>query len=557
MKKVYIACIILSLIFLCNLNAQVQTVGLFTHQSGSEDDGYVLFAPFTSDTTFLIDKCGRLVHKWGSAYTPGLDAYILPDGSLLRAGHYPNIVFDQSAGSEGGIIERYDWNGNLLWHYVVCNATETQNHDIYPMPNGNILLAVWEVISDSEALASGRDPSNLGSSLWSGKIIELEPVGTDSAIIVWQWRFWDHLVQDYDSAKPNYGVVADHPELLNLNYANISFYGPAYTDWLHLNQVTYNPKLDQIMISSHNLSEIYILDHSTTISQAATHTGGTHNKGGDFLYRWGNPAAYNRGVLADEKLFQQHDPTWITIGKYANQILIFNNGLGRPGGNASSVDIINPPVDSFGNYALTSGQAYEPDSLAWTYQSTNPGSFFSAYMGGAQILPNGNILISEAMEGNLFEIDSSKNIVWKYIDPIEGNLRLSQDSEVTYSENATYRCTFYPSSYSGFAGLNLSRGTAPIEQNPLAYSCDLNTGIASINLNTEVAQIFPNPADTKVTIKMGDLNSIIINDITGRKIVNKKLAHTNEAFINTSDLPSGIYILCVNGSQNRKIVVKH
>ena len=233
-RHFYVRISSLLVLFFLKINAHGQTVGLLSHLSGSEDDGYVLFSPQASDSTYLIDKCGRLVHKWGSSYKPGLDFYFLPDGTLLRTGNYPNPVFD-GIGSAGGIIERYDWNNNLLWHYVVSDPTQIQNHDICYMPSGNILVAIWEVISDSAALANGRKPSLLGTSLWSAKIIEIQPIGTDSAKVVWTWRVWDHLVQDYDASKPNYGVVADHPELLNLNYVNTAATGATNPDWLHFN----------------------------------------------------------------------------------------------------------------------------------------------------------------------------------------------------------------------------------------------------------------------------------------------------------------------------------
>ena len=42
-------------------------------------------------------------------------------------------------------------------------------------------------------------------------INEVEPVCLDSGIIVWEWHAIDHLIQDHDSTKANYGVVADHP----------------------------------------------------------------------------------------------------------------------------------------------------------------------------------------------------------------------------------------------------------------------------------------------------------------------------------------------------------
>lgn len=59
-----------------------------------------------------------------------------------------------------------------------------------------------------------------------------------------------------------------------------------------MNGIDYNPVLDQIALSTHNLNEWYIIDHSTTTAEAATSSGGNSGKGGDLLYRWGNPAAY-------------------------------------------------------------------------------------------------------------------------------------------------------------------------------------------------------------------------------------------------------------------------
>ena len=116
--------------------------------------------------------------------------------------------------------------------------------------------------------------------------------------------------------------------------------------------------LDQIVLSVHGFSEIWVIDHSTTTSQAASHSGGNSGKSGDLLYRWSNPQAYDSGNAADQKLFVQHDARWIETGLPGeNHILIFNNGQGRPEGNYSSVDEIVPPVNSDGSYALAVGSA--------------------------------------------------------------------------------------------------------------------------------------------------------------------------------------------------------
>ncbi len=554
-RNFHVSILLVGILFFGHTSAQAQTVGLLSHLSGSEDDGYVLFSPEASDTTYLVDKCGRLVHTWYCNYTPGLDYYLLADGTLLRTGNYHNAVFNAIGGTAGGLIERFDWNSNLLWYYIISSPTETQNHDVCYLPNGNILVDVWEVISDSAALANGRRPIYIGSDgVWTAKIVELQPIGTDSAKIVWTWRVWDHLIQDYDSTKPNYGVVADHPELLNFNYVNLSAIAATNPDWLHFNAITYNPALDQVMISFHNNDEIYIIDHSTDSAQAASHTGGAHNKGGNFLYRWGNPGAYNRGTTADIKFFQQHDPIWIPYGPYANQIMVFNNGYGRGTlavDNASSVDIIAPPVDSAGNYAIASGEPYGPTSLSWTYETGH--SFYSQFMGGAQPLTNGDVLICNAMKGQLFEIDAAKQIDWNYQNPVNAGVPVIQGT-TTLNNASVYRCTFYPSSYSGFAGQTLVAGD-PIELHPLAGTCDLN-GVPVLAKAATVS-IMPNPANNSVTIETNGLSTVQLMDITGRIFISTSYNRAASAEINTSDLADGMYIICINGTNYQRLVVQH
>ena len=254
---------------------------------------------------------------------------------------------------------------------------------------------------------------------------------------MWEWHVWDHLIQDYDATKANYGVVANHQELIDINY------GSATADWLHTNSIDYNEKFDQILLSIHNFNEIWVIDHSATTKEAVGHTGGNSGKGGDLLYRWGNPLVYRAGTENDQKLFGQHDPRWIEPGcPGEGNILMFNNGLWRPGLAYSSVDEITPPVDSNGDYSLEAGSAYGPEEPIWSYTAENPTDFYSYMISGAQRIANGNTVICDGKKGIFFEVTSEKETVWEYINPYP-----------TQTINAVFKIESYPSNYSGLANL--------------------------------------------------------------------------------------------------------
>jgi hypothetical protein len=346
------------------------------------------------------------------------------------------------------------------------------------MPNGNILAMAVEKKSYEECIAAGFNPRSLRDrELFPERIIEIKPTGRKGGEIVWQWHVWDHLIQENDPAKPNYGKVADHPERISVDVNGRS----TKAFWNHMNSIDHNPKLDQILLSVRGCSEIWIIDHSTTTEEAAGHTGGRYRKGGDLLYRWGNPAAYGRGDARDQVLFQQHDAQWIVPGcPGEGNILIFNNGLNRlpPGENArqdmrqravgkgsgySSVDEIVPPMDKKGNYILEGGAAYGPAKLKWTYVAESPADFFAEAISGCQRLPNGHTLICDGTSGVFFEVTPKGETVWKYVNPVVRTGPLSQGhtpglDHRGHKWNAVFKIHRYAPDTPGLAGRDLTPG---------------------------------------------------------------------------------------------------
>ena len=518
------------------------TIGIISNSSDSFN-GYTLFT--LSTRVFLIDNCGQVINEWTSTYPPGNAVYLLEDGSILRAGRTDSDII--TMGGAGGVIEKYDWDGNLTWQFFYDSSTQRQHHDIYPMPNGNVLILAATIMTSDEAIQAGRNPAMLnGNALYNEQIIEVTPVGSSGATIVWEWNIKDHLIQDFDSTKDNFGNVAENPNKLDINF---TFDGDDTANWLHINSIQYDETLDQIVLSSRNLSEVFIIDHSTSTAQAATGSGGIYGKGGDLLYRWGNPQSYRQGSEADRKLYGQHFPHFIRNSSSDNgKIILFNNGRGRSP-SFSEVFVIDPPMDSPGFYTYTSGTSYGPSLPEYVYTDPDPLNFFSSIISGAQRLPNGNTLIMEGTKGRIFEIDSDDNVVWEYFIPVSSTTgtQMAQGTDPTSFQNSSFRALRYALGYSAFNGRDLTAGL-PLETNP-----DINTCLSILSndgFDESYVSIYPNPTSDVININTSSVIDMIeVYTLAGGKV----LERGNTKNINLQSLETGVYFIRVYSEGNTVI----
>jgi len=210
-------------------------------------------------------------------------------------------------------------------------------------------------------------------------------------------------------------------------------------------------------VSLRNFSEVWIIDHSTTTKEAAGRTGGRSGKGGDLLYRWGNPRVYRAGTTQEQQLYGQHDSHWIPKGlSGAGHVLIYNNGDTRPGSRYSSIEEIVLPVDANGRYALGPDKKYGPARPVWSYSAPNPTDFYSVNISGVQRLPNGNTLICAGAPGIIFEITPQNRVVWQYNLPPFGGRGGPNARNV-------FRAYRFGPDFPAFAGKTLNEGK-PLEE---------------------------------------------------------------------------------------------
>jgi Arylsulfotransferase (ASST) len=429
--------------------------GLRVHEPGAQP-GWTLVAPLNSKSIHLIDLDGKVVHTWETGYVPGGSTALLPNGDLLRCAQEPdNPRFH--GGGIGGRIEELDWDGKVVWSWKLCGPDLTQHHEALPLPNGHVMLIAWEYHSREELIAHGRVPEECGEEgLWTDVLLEVKPVLPDGGEIVWKWRVWDHLVQDFDARKPDYGKPAAEPGRFDLNgdvkakpkepkeseeearrreeqeaamraigYAGGKEPKPSDSkekklepDWMHVNGVSYDAARDLLVVSSPHACEIWVLDHSTTTAEAATASGGRRGHGGEMLWRWGNPRNYGAGGEADQRLFYQHNPTWLPGP--TPRLLVFDNGQNRPGDDFSEVLELTLPFDETRGFTRGPGQAFGPAEPSWRY--ADPADFYSGFISGAQRLPNGDTLICSGAPGRVFEVTPDGRIVWDWRSTLGGEV---------------------------------------------------------------------------------------------------------------------------------------
>ena len=442
--SVIILLILISLLTSCNSDETIEIItesapitqsNITIYDENKLTDDYIFISPFRENTSFLIDRLGNILHRWSSSKSVFM-AYLREDGSAVRS-ITTGIDNGINLGGNTGAIEVIDKNNNLIWEWTLDTPTDVLHHDIALLPNGNILASVWTVKDRIEAIENGRDPSTIiDDKLVIDRIIEIEPIGTNQANIVWEWSVWDHLVQDFDASKFNFGDISTG-RLFDINQSSEG------VNFTHGNGLDYIPSLDQIILNSRVLNEFIIIDHNTSTAQAATNTGGRYNRGGDILFRWGNPASYNSGTINDQQLHDQHDATFVGNNSFSRgTFLVFDN---QDDLTFSTIKEININVTADGFYDNIPISGNNPTAPIWTYSSPE---IFSGRTSGAQRLTSGNTLITSTSSNIIREVNYNNEVVWE----LDASIEVDGELEINSSG---FKSRSYSKIYDGVIALDI------------------------------------------------------------------------------------------------------
>jgi hypothetical protein len=363
------------------------------HDLSKAEEGVILVNDAASNRIYLMEKIESIVLKeWELPAGIGNDGELLDDGSLLVALTDPDPAYN--FGGYGGRVAIISPEDEIIWDYEYSDSINLSHHDVEMLPNGNVLILAWEKRTKDELTSKAYDGPY--ENVYVEKILEVDPTNNET---IWEWNVWDHLVQDVDVDSQDYDVIADNPERVNINYEDTLKDGNYNGDIFHANAIEYDVENDLIYMSVNHFSEVWVIDHSTTPDQATGNTGGNYNKGGDLVFRFGNPAAYNN--VGDRMFFHNHHPNLVAG---SNSMLVFSNGLLNADPHSTVYEVELPEV--FDLQKQTNNEL----NVLWSYSHPD---LFSPKVSGAQRLENGNTLITEGDSG-YWEVTGDGEIVWRF-----------------------------------------------------------------------------------------------------------------------------------------------
>ena len=424
-------------------------------------NGYTLYYPDVSDSTFLIDMQSNVVNVWPAVGNP----YLTDDGYLFgmtgSRHDYGDLVF-------------MDWKGKVVKRWkapkIMCSdGVERQtifHHDWIviqdPMKEQRTILANARVLRlPSEVTAAGLPAgSGGGFGAVSGycdtdAIIEFDMDGN----VIWQWEIFDRLAQDYNPGTPSYSPTArtDFGKIYVSADSSIS------GDNTHANAISYNPYRQEVLMNPVKKSSFYVARHDISTEQA-------YGEMGDLVYRWGDPSEYDptknpagiatitstskkTGITTttqtygkqDSQIGGSHCVHWIPEGlPGAGNFLLFSNAGSPYVDGGSAVVEINPYTTDANvfqgsttmsdlekrEYWKTASYVKQTDAGVTTVGATGAkgsgvslskqvtmyfttstafgkyekAGLFSGHISGAQRLPNGSTLVCAGEAGHLFEI---------------------------------------------------------------------------------------------------------------------------------------------------------
>jgi hypothetical protein len=335
--------------------------GVVRHDPAKAFEGYTFYTSSHAQGAILIDMEGRVVHRWQAPFRtawPGqthVSSPVPKDFIHWRRAHLCG---------NGDVLAVYEGFGGTPWGYglvkldrdsnVLWKCSDSIHHDVYVHTDGTIFTLAHELRNTHQHPVEGAS--------------QLRDVVLDDFVV--------HLSAE--------GDVLQRVSVLDALAASgfrdlLAPVSRLEWDVLHMNTVkVITPQFaahhdfarpGQLLLSSRSRDALAILDLEAR------------------RIVWASCGPYRR----------QHDADLLDNG----HVLLFDNqGHAGPGGLSRVIEL-DP----------------ETQAITWSYAGDASHELSSMIMASQQLLPNGNVLITESCGGRILEVTREGEIVWEFRNP--------------------------------------------------------------------------------------------------------------------------------------------
>lgn len=358
--------------------------GVTINKSGKTREGVTFLASYWDDATGmrLIDMDGKLINEWRVALTDILEE--VPHRAE-RIDDWDTHIHGTYLFPNGDVIFNFAHNGLIKidrCSNVVWKIAKDVHHSIYVDAEGFLWVSGRTIHSKKVDRLPLLNPE-----IYEDLILKISPEGKVLKEISILDAFYNSGLEAILFATGQSKPKKNTLDITHLNDVEI----------LEKSMADAFPEFNagDIMISMRHLNMIAIVDPVAE------------------KIKWRQTGPYMR----------QHDPDFLPNGR----ILIFDNRSDYARGTV------------FGGSRILSLDPVTRD-IQTVYEGNDENSFYTNSMGKHQRLDNGNLLITESLEGRVFEVTPEGEVVWSYIN--------------RYDEDEAYRVTEgtrYDDSYREFA----------------------------------------------------------------------------------------------------------
>lgn len=200
------------------------------------------------------------------------------------------------------------------------------------------------------------------------------------------------------------------------------------------------------------------------------------------------------------------------------------------------------------------GSVFNPINYEWSWSGNLMGSIFDQVrQSGVQSLPNGNLLICEALLGRVSEITKAGSLLWSYKNPTgiipNGGTTTyyNQFDIIPANVNTVFKSEKYPTNYIGFNGHDLTPSGIIENQNSISAAC---SALGNDEFNQQHL-VVANPVKNNLIAfnTSFEADSIHIYDANGRMVHSENEFSGNQI---TIDLSPSIYFMKIKNKESEK-----